>query len=95
MKGRYLLDPRPDTRGISKKVIYAIGMPFVPAQPKRRWSCTTLARRVETISQSSSSTGLLPSHVLLQESCAVFHTGNSYPRHQSLFVVECVASSLC
>lgn len=39
MKGRCVLDTQPDTRGISKKVVYAIGMPFVPAQPKRRWSC--------------------------------------------------------
>ena len=95
MKGRCVLDTQPDTRGISKKVVYAIGMPFVPAQPKRRWSCLYSCQKGVSISQSSSSTELLPLHVLLQESYAVFRTGNSCPQHQSLFVVECAVSTPC
>ena len=32
MKGRCLLNPQPDTRGISKMVIYAIGNSFRPSR---------------------------------------------------------------
>jgi hypothetical protein len=59
MKGRCLLTPQPNTRGISKIVVYAMGISF-RASRNVVGLVSTLARRVESISQSSSSTELLP-----------------------------------